>query len=169
MNRTERYLKLQIVEYPVPVQDKLRKSEAIYLGNEEFKDYENFYVVLPNAVETDNWINDCYYDFKLNKHVAVVRILEKHKERLPHFWAGDYTLLYTDAELSKLGVGPKMGNMVNLVYHTLKNTEIGKRQMKDLLVKYKYVDTKRFHDWETYLPEKSDFPPSKKQEILHFS
>lgn len=175
MNRTRAYLWPQTVEYPVTTTDKLRKMEAVYIGNEEFKDYDHFYVVLPHTTTKDDYIESVYYDFKIQKHVAVVRMLEKNKMKLEAFWAGEYDKMYTDVELERLQIRPKIGNQVSQVYHTLKNTEIGKKFMKEKLIKFRYADPNTWNSiesgvsWEDFLPETGDFPPSKKQEILHFS
>lgn len=166
-NRTWLYLWPQHRLYGPATVRKLTSVTEVYLGNAK-RSLDDFYVVIPKPIETDSFITEVYYDFSLKKHVAVVKMMDKYKTRLDYFWSGDYQKLYNDSELKSLLIFPTIGNKVNLQYHFLRGTEMGKEQFKKNLVAWRYVDVERFGDWEDFSPNQADFPAVPHQEVLHY-
>jgi hypothetical protein len=161
------YLYPQLTTYGPDVLKRLSNMSEVFIGDKIRESENTFHVVVPNPVQTCEKIYDCYFDFKLKKYVAVVRMLDKFKLRMDKFWTGDYRNLYSDAELKSMLIFPTNGNKINLQYHMLKGTDLGILEFKKNLVAWKYVDVDRFKDWDTFNPGQADMPPNRKQEILH--
>ena len=168
MTRTFQYLFPIINAYPLSVYDKLKKAKIVdvYLGY--LDQVDDFFVVTKDRVETDKYITESYYRISSKNYVSKVPILEAYRYMVPLFWKGKYDQLYKKP-LHHYNIPKTYGNRLNMVYHVLMNTELGKSLFKETMVKHQYLDPQKNvgeFTFEEFIPEQADYPPSKKQEVL---
>lgn len=164
--RTHKYVYLLLSLYEPQTLKALSaaKVEGVYLGDDSREIRNKLVVVTGKPAKVVGEIEQVHQDFKTMKYVAIVRIKPGFQNVVDKFWEGKYDEMYPSLD----HVPRQFGNIVNPIYHVLANSPLGKANHKEALVRLGYADPESFHDWDTFVPDQSDFKPNPAQEILYY-